>query len=242
MVYFERQRIDDGYRSGSGFNPCSNGWCTSSLMSRMTSAPSCVSILVLMDGVLRVASRSRLTCHRAGFNPCSNGWCTSRKKPDTQYIQSIEVSILVLMDGVLRGQYILTMAGPSNRFNPCSNGWCTSRARCLWLRWAWRCFNPCSNGWCTSSCMAFFCFNILDLVSILVLMDGVLRADFDLVIIPVDEKVSILVLMDGVLRDVRYDIHEPSYISFNPCSNGWCTSSRKLFGYEVSEGRFQSLF
>ena len=39
----------------SGFNPCSNGWCTSSEKSRThKNRVSFVSILVLMDGVLRV--------------------------------------------------------------------------------------------------------------------------------------------------------------------------------------------
>ena len=37
-----------------------------------------VSILVLMDGVLRAALKEVLAALRQGFNPCSNGWCTSR--------------------------------------------------------------------------------------------------------------------------------------------------------------------
>ena len=65
-----------------------------------------VSILVLMDGVLRASKRAE-----------------SHKNQ--------EVSILVLMDGVLREAYPTAAAAPTRRFNPCSNGWCTSRVRTL---------------------------------------------------------------------------------------------------------------
>ena len=37
-----------------------------------------VSILVLMDGVLRVDWPARRPARKESFNPCSNGWCTSR--------------------------------------------------------------------------------------------------------------------------------------------------------------------
>ena len=60
-------------------------------------------------------------------------------------------------------------------------------------------------------------------VSILVLMDGVLRGGT--VFTPsLSICVSILVLMDGVLRAVTVSLPNFSPPSFNPCSNGWCTS------------------
>ena len=68
-----------------------------------------VSILVLMDGVLRAESVAEMFHRKRSFNPCSNGWCTSSREigiapPTRLYI----VSILVLMDGVLRAAaYIL---------------------------------------------------------------------------------------------------------------------------------------
>ena len=57
-------------------------------------------------------------------------------------------------------------------------------------------------------------------------MDGVLRDD-KAKGKPYLNKVSILVLMDGVLRGEEPDAQESCFICFNPCSNGWCTSSSK---------------
>ena len=134
------------------FNPCSNGWCTSSLRHCAPSARRCsVSILVLMDGVLRELVGIHKKPYLSSFNPCSNGWCTSR----------------FLTKPHFRAGWC---------FNPCSNGWCTSslsfirRAGDLTL-----CFNPCSNGWCTSRGQQHRQYVCDDSVSILVLMDGVLR-------------------------------------------------------------------
>ena len=62
-------------------------------------------------------------------------------------------------------------------------------------------------------------------VSILVLMDGVLR-DKENPRRKRRKKVSILVLMDGVLRVGFSGGSQSSGRGFNPCSNGWCTSSK----------------
>ena len=103
-------------------------------------------------------------------------------------------------------------------------------------------------------------------VSILVLMDGVLRASTSKIEITV-YSVSILVLMDGVLRAVRFIFlfliqrsfnpcsngwctssfyhfarSTPSIRSFNPCSNGWCTSRRMFPVRDAISAEFQSLF
>ena len=64
-----------------------------------------------------------------------------------------------------------------------------------------RSFNPCSNGWCTSSLLPITLGSAVTGVSILVLMDGVLRAQRRLIYQHCFSVVSILVLMDGVLRD-----------------------------------------
>ena len=64
----------------------------------------------------------------------------------------------------------------------------------------------------------------LSVVSILVLMDGVLRAGA-LTMCHTTLWVSILVLMDGVLREVLIGGAKLDQDCFNPCSNGWCTSS-----------------
>ena len=61
-------------------------------------------------------------------------------------------------------------------------------------------------------------------VSILVLMDGVLRAEKGAELKRL-QVVSILVLMDGVLRDDDEPETKLGGGSFNPRSNGWCTSS-----------------
>ena len=54
MVYFEIFGAMGALDTSSGFNPCSNGWCTSSpLAERLWEYLRDVSILVLMDGVLR---------------------------------------------------------------------------------------------------------------------------------------------------------------------------------------------
>ena len=86
-------------------------------------------------------------------------------------------------------------------FNPCSNGWCTSsmtkEQREALLKNG---FNPCSNGWCTSSLTKQQTRPRSRTVSILVLMDGVLRAESSDVPDVKSQDVSILVLMDGVLR------------------------------------------
>ena len=67
-----------------------------------SSATNIVSILVLMDGVLRESEVPKLLPYMFGFNPCSNGWCTSRPPELSLPEQTYMVSILVLMDGVLR--------------------------------------------------------------------------------------------------------------------------------------------
>ena len=109
------------------FNPCSNGWCTSSVITLPSYCALLVSILVLMDGVLRVAISITIA-------------------------KTIIVSILVLMDGVLRASENTASNSSSGCFNPCSNGWCTSRAETAEKsEQTYRSFNPCSNGWCTSS-------------------------------------------------------------------------------------------
>ena len=64
--------------------------------------PRHVSILVLMDGVLRDGRQSITSLHNGCFNPCSNGWCTSSILGAISEWPDAGVSILVLMDGVLR--------------------------------------------------------------------------------------------------------------------------------------------
>ena len=87
----------------TGFNPCSNGWCTSSFtFCGAKESVRKVSILVLMDGVLRAIEKEPDYKLFLSFNPCSNGWCTSRQARSFALWASAEVSILVLMDGVLR--------------------------------------------------------------------------------------------------------------------------------------------
>ena len=85
------------------FNPCSNGWCTSRFATvGLAFAYKKVSILVLMDGVLRDRPPEILGSRRRCFNPCSNGWCTSSASAPIVNACELSVSILVLMDGVLR--------------------------------------------------------------------------------------------------------------------------------------------
>ena len=85
-----------------------------------------VSILVLMDGVLRGLHDVRSAFPSNCFNPCSNGWCTSSPQEGLHCCPCDRVSILVLMDGVLRGEKNLFFTIFPKSFNPCSNGWCTS--------------------------------------------------------------------------------------------------------------------
>jgi len=92
----------------------SNSLCTS------------VSILVLMDGVLRGSTPTLNEAYEYSFNPCSNGWCTSSFFHENLHSGWFSVSILVLMDGVLRDAGKPDAGKPPLRFNPCSNGWCTS--------------------------------------------------------------------------------------------------------------------
>ena len=87
------------------------------------------------------------------------------------------VSILVLMDGVLRAGKSGVMMYAVCSFNPCSNGWCTSRGHDPFSAGVLKSFNPCSNGWCTSSAPPEGQPTQPEGVSILVLMDGVLRAE-----------------------------------------------------------------
>ena len=103
------------------------------------------------------------------------------------------------MDGVLRVISSVSRRQSQQRFNPCSNGWCTSRDRPQAKRTG-------LNGVSILVLMdGVLRENPLALgtsspgVSILVLMDGVLRASV-LCRLPLRRKVSILVLMDGVLR------------------------------------------
>ena len=67
------------HKRNQRFNPCSNGWCTSSFL-----------------------WRGRWEDPQRSFNPCSNGWCTSRARTAETESGERTVSILVLMDGVLR--------------------------------------------------------------------------------------------------------------------------------------------
>ena len=82
---------------------------------------------------------------------------------------------------------------------------------------------------------------VIFVVSILVLMDGVLRVGGKAADCPGD-GVSILVLMDGVLRGGHFRPQEASRIRFNPCSNGWCTSRKPFAPGTDNLVTFQSLF
>ena len=79
-------------------------------------------------------------------------------------------------------------------------------------------------------------------VSILVLMDGVLRVFISPQQTHKLTHVSILVLMDGVLRGFSPHRMRGCDGSFNPCSNGWCTSSDFTAAAAVRALMFQSLF
>ena len=152
MVYFEITEGDQEFPEAVSFNPCSNGWCTSRVdgLSGCHIAPG-VSILVLMDGVLRgeetgtqprriavsilVLMDGVLRALRVYFSSppqkvsilvLMDGVLREDemiRKAETM----IEVSILVLMDGVLRVPSFFSTTFQSSGFNPCSNGWCTSR-------------------------------------------------------------------------------------------------------------------
>ena len=102
-------------------------------------------------------------------------------------------------------------------------------------------FNPCSNGWCTSSPQEASRITSGTSVSILVLMDGVLR-DKRRIVAGGFAAVSILVLMDGVLRVRPSGREVMPVLSFNPCSNGWCTSSAAGIWMAAPISAFQSLF
>ena len=134
-----------------------------------------VSILVLMDGVLRVLFTMKNILLCPCFNPCSNGWCTSSREALQQCNYKNTVSILVLMDGVLR----VNIAVVLRIFDIVS---------ILVL------MDGVLRAWFSESSTS------KQGVSILVLMDGVLRAAYSRQ--PLGQRsVSILVLMDGVLRE-----------------------------------------
>ncbi len=90
-----------------GFNPCSLGCCSESLMEfEVINAVWC-------------------------FNPCSLGCCSERSGERNYWMGCIRVSILVLLDVALKGGFLGRDREIGDRFNPCSLGCCSERLICV---------------------------------------------------------------------------------------------------------------
>ena len=111
-----------------------------------------VSILVVMDAVLRLKDSEKLGSLFISLNPCCNGCCSQTSVEYTLYPIFL-VSILVVMDAVLR-------LSINRGLNPLNIS-----------------LNPCCNG-CCSQTPAPLLTGIAGCVSILVVMDAVLRRAF----------------------------------------------------------------
>ena len=96
LLYIALPKIFDS------FNPCFNGCCSSTLLLELHLLCTLVSILVLMDVVLQLASQYGVNLHAGRFNPCFNGCCSSTSSKPAGALWLSTVSILVLMDVVLQ--------------------------------------------------------------------------------------------------------------------------------------------
>ncbi len=86
-----------------------------------------VSILVVVDGPLRLWTDFRTIDGTPGFNPCCRGW-TSEAAPGYFWESvRVDVSILVVVDGPLRPGQRRGHCHARRGFNPCCRGW-TSEA------------------------------------------------------------------------------------------------------------------
>ena len=108
------------------FNPCSDGMASESYRSGSEDRSSRVSILVLMEWLLKVQPQNSLVYFLSGFNPCSDGMAS-------------ESSVQVLCSMIDFG------------FNPCSDGMASESDSVPLNRKACVGFNPCSDGMASES-------------------------------------------------------------------------------------------
>ncbi len=81
-----------------------------------------VSILVLMEELLRQINIDALIVWCKGFNPCFNGRASKTAWDQTLLVNVMKVSILVLMEELLRPLPSEISLSLQKCFNPCFNG------------------------------------------------------------------------------------------------------------------------
>ena len=136
-----------------------------------------VSILVLMDFILRHLAGGVNAFGHTSFNPCFNGF----HSPTVTVLPFIALKLVMCFNPCFNGFHSPTISAPSKQVAPN-------------LR-----FNPCFNGFHSPTRPHRYNCVIKHQVSILVLMDFILRQALEIRCgrLP---SVSILVLMDFILR------------------------------------------
>ncbi len=167
-----------------------------------------VSILVFLDGALK-------------------GYRHSGRRPNAEV-----VSILVFLDGALKDHILIPYILPYNGFNPCFSGWRSESVGICVTYTLENSFNPCFSGWRSESSPHSGESSIF-LVSILVFLDGALKADKNHSTYS-SKSVSILVFLDGALKACMPFSSFPLFFSFNPCFSGWRSESCVICGVLVT--------
>ena len=204
-------------RSGTGFNPCFDGWCSG----RGTGCR-CNSMFRMFQSLFwwmvlgKMRKRKRSIQSIFCFNPCFDGWC-SGSRPTNQ------------------------LTSWTYCFNPCFDGWCSGSYHLPATNCKFRVSILVLMDGAREARNQYQYLIGLICVSILVLMDGA-REDVISHLQTTTIWVSILVLMDGAREALSIFGNDTNWNGFNPCFDGWC-SGRVLGTIKGKLGNmFQSLF
>ena len=106
-----------------------------------------VSILVLLDMVLKDNLLKHFGIEGESFNPCFAGYGSKRTGNNLLSRAQGCVSILVLLDMVLKAVAVIPTPCISPGFNPCFAGYGSKSIHFISLSTQKRCFNPCFAGY-----------------------------------------------------------------------------------------------
>ena len=167
-------------------------------------SPENVSILVLLDDAYRLWVIIPGLSGRGCFNPCSSGWCLPAYRPINRSRCASLVSILVLLDDAYRLEPHTQSA----------DQWMGFQSLFFWMM---------PTG---SSLFSFLCFKIS--VSILVLLDDAYRPIRWCDDVTYSTKFQSLFFWMMPTGKISISGKSKKWLSFNPCSSGWCLPAARL--------------
>ena len=155
-----------------GFNPCFSGWRSERIVivSVVVNVPEFqslffwmalwkaidkepprtkteVSILVFLDGALKVSRKCCICSFKRSFNPCFSGWRSERARYILLCHRLQEFQSLFFWMALWKSVSMHTHPATSYSFNPCFSGWRSERMKQCPFQARECSFNPCFSGW-----------------------------------------------------------------------------------------------